>query len=319
MIACVLPTRPSVDLTLTGRRPDAPAHRPDCQTDPLACPADPSLTDPLTEGDPMPRQRSAPPAFPRLTGPRARRPAGQRLLSAVLPTLIGVLVGSAVGPSVARAAPQAAPQAAAPAPAAFPPMRSDVVASAQASTDDPSAADSRTGTLWLLWSRKSTATATASAHCDGCSADAQVSVEVRVPTATTVRADNVATAWAAGCQGCAASAVSIQIVLARSSLDLHVNNRALAVNAACVECTSTAIAVQYVLVGAAIHAPSDAQTLRAPAGAEQLAAQLARNGSDGRPFAARATVLSGVEQTRVALQRQYGAASVVASVDYRTG
>jgi hypothetical protein len=197
--------------------------------------------------------------------------------------------------------------------------RAQLVASAQASSGMPSASESLTAWDKVGHAGRVTTTATASAVCDGCEAEASAVHVVRTIGGGGANADNVAVAWANGCAGCGASAVSVQVVLVTGSVPVVANNRSLAVNALCVGCTSDATAVQYVLVGAKRSELSEAaqallrQLVRdlrgGPAAAHAASNKRAATAGDTRP----------VDVAGRALQRDVGAASVTVKVDRRTG
>ncbi|WP_029136643.1 hypothetical protein [Nakamurella lactea] len=206
----------------------------------------------------------------------------------------------------------------------------DVVASAQPTSGQPSASETQKVSVRLAKRTKANTTATSSAVCDGCAGTAVAVVDVHLPFRYgTVRADNVATAWSAGCQNCSAIAVSVQVVLGRSAKDVQVNNRALAVNAACTDCSTTAVAVQFVLLGGrdAWYSPNGRAlagqiadqilaTITAPpvAAARSMAAETA-----GAPDTLTDAVTATAEQNRVALQRQFGAATSTVTVQAMSG
>ena len=196
--------------------------------------------------------------------------------------------------------------------------RAQLVASAQASSGMPSASESLTAWDKVGRAGRVTTTATASAACDGCRAEASAVHVVRTIGGGGANADNVAVAWANGCADCGASAVSVQVVLVTGSVPIVANNRSLAVNALCVGCTSDATAVQYVLVGAKRSDLSEA--------AQALLRQLVRDLRGGPAAHAasnkRAATPGGtgpVDAAARALQRDVGAASVTVKVDRRTG
>lgn len=91
-------------------------------------------------------------------------------------------------------------------------------------------------------------TASASATCDDCTADAGALHVVYLERPTEASLDNVAVAWAQ-CVGCRATALSVQVVVLRSPQTVRANNRALAVNATCERCLTSAAAFQLVVVG----------------------------------------------------------------------
>jgi hypothetical protein len=146
--------------------------------------------------------------------------------------------------------------------------RAQLVASAQPSPATPTVTESLTSWDKVGKGGKTTTSATASAVCDGCTADASALHVVRTLGGGGATADNVATAWATTCTGCSATAVSIQVVLAVGSGPVVANNRSLAVNAACTGCSTAATAVQFVLVGSKRSELTDA--------AEALLGQLTR-------------------------------------------
>ncbi|HEY2878492.1 hypothetical protein [Nocardioides sp.] len=104
-------------------------------------------------------------------------------------------------------------------------------------------------------------TATASAICRGCSAEA-ISVQVLyLDRSPTMRLDNVAIAWTQGCASCNATAVSLQVVVVSRPGSLITANRAAALNAACNACHATSGAFQLVVSGKA-QSRFSATTLR---------------------------------------------------------
>jgi hypothetical protein len=91
-------------------------------------------------------------------------------------------------------------------------------------------------------------TASASAGCDGCTADSSALHIVHLDRPAEATLDNVGVAWSQ-CVGCRSTALSVQVVVLRSPQTVRANNRALAVNAACESCLTSALAFQIVVVG----------------------------------------------------------------------
>lgn len=91
-------------------------------------------------------------------------------------------------------------------------------------------------------------TASGSASCDSCAADASALHIVYLDRPTDATLDNVSVAWSQ-CTGCRATALSVQVVVLRSPMSVHADNRALAVTAACSGCDAAAAAYQLVVVG----------------------------------------------------------------------
>ncbi len=212
--------------------------------------------------------------------------------------------------------------------------RAQLVASAQASSGMPSASESLTAWDKVGRAGRVTTTATSSATCDGCEADASAVHVVRTIGGGGTSADNVAVAWANSCTSCTASAVAVQVVLVAGSRPIVANNRSLAVNAACVACTSNATAVQFILVGGKRSELSDA----AQALLRQLVGELRsepaagdsplRSGSTGAqsrsagPQKGRASTSGNgdlLDRAGRALQQDVGAAAVTVKVDRRSG
>jgi len=96
---------------------------------------------------------------------------------------------------------------------------------------------------------KADATASGSATCDGCTADASALQIVYVPRGSRGTVDNVATAWSR-CADCRATALSVQVVVVQGPPEIRANNRALSVNATCEGCHSASAAFQVVVAGA---------------------------------------------------------------------
>lgn len=173
------------------------------------------------------------------------------------------------------------------------PEHGDLVASAQADSDDPTVLDEAVQTTWPRGTgSQADAVSTASATCDGCHAR---TVTVQVVLADrgwrwSADADNVATAWAT-CRDCAAQAVAVQLVLVRRASLLEVNNRALAVTAGCTRCTVDAVAYQLVVQAGATRVDHGAleqrllawaRTLPAPSPAPAPGARTARRQTQDR-------------------------------------
>lgn len=91
-------------------------------------------------------------------------------------------------------------------------------------------------------------TASSSADCDGCSADATLVHVVYLDRPTETTLDNVAMAWS-WCTDCRTTALSVQVVVLRSPQLVRANNRAMAVNVGCKGCLAAAAAFQLVVVG----------------------------------------------------------------------
>ena len=194
--------------------------------------------------------------------------------------------------------------------------RAQLVASAQASPALPSVTESLTSWDKVGRGGKATTGATASAMCDGCTADASAVHVIRTIGGGLANADNVATAWAASCTGCAATAVSVQVVLVVGSGPIVANNRSLALNASCVNCSSGATAVQFVLVGSKRSELSEAaQALLSPL-ARQLAGELSTSPAARSDRKAEADLLGREGR---ALQRDVGASGVTVRVERHTG
>ena len=204
--------------------------------------------------------------------------------------------------------------------------RAELAASAQASPTQPTVTESLTSWDKVGRDGKASTVATASATCDGCSADATAVHVVRSIGGGIASADNVATAWSASCTGCAATAVSVQVVLVAGSGPIVANNRSLALNATCVGCSSEATAVQFVLIGSKRSELSEA----AEELLTQLAAQLANDQSaaagpspstagarKGKALVRTPSDLAAAEGRR--LQLDVGASAVTVRVDRHTG
>lgn len=91
-------------------------------------------------------------------------------------------------------------------------------------------------------------TASSSADCDGCTADATLVHVVYLDRPTETTLDNVTVA-SSQCSDCRATAISVQVVVLRSPQLVRANNRAMAVNVGCEGCLAAAAAFQLVVVG----------------------------------------------------------------------
>ncbi len=139
------------------------------------------------------------------------------------------------------------------------------------------------GTIWHVQQSRARAvnvdaTATSSADCDGCAADAVTLQVVYAGRAGAVVGGNAAVAWTSGCTACRGWALSVQVVVTGSASEEHVGNRALALTAGCRSCAAGAVAVQLVAVVGAAESDgglSSRALAQIVALRDQLAAQLA--------------------------------------------
>ena len=160
-----------------------------------------------------------------------------------------------------------------------PPEALDLLASAHATSAEPSVAEAAFDVTRVRGADVEADTAAiASSTCDQCVSESTALHVVFAARPRQVRLDNVANAWAQGCTACGSTALSVQVVVLRGHPDAHPNNRAVALNAACDTCRTSALAFQVVLVA------DDA----APLGRAELAAL--RAWVDAQAAALRASV-----------------------------
>lgn len=129
----------------------------------------------------------------------------------------------------------------------------NVASRATANEGHPNAVDSAAviAPLRPFGPSPASASATAQALCEGCSAQAATLQVLLSAQDSTIRANNVATAYTTG-SAASSAAVSIQIVAATGSHLIAANNRAVAINEYCTGCTATSVAIQFILVGGQI-------------------------------------------------------------------
>lgn len=93
-------------------------------------------------------------------------------------------------------------------------------------------------------------TATGSANCDDCTAEAQALQVLYLHEPRASELNNVATAWTPECKNCRSRALSVQVAIVEGGPEVVANNRSVAANVACVNCATAAAAYQLVVVGA---------------------------------------------------------------------
>lgn len=130
-----------------------------------------------------------------------------------------------------------------------PPEALDLLASAHATSAEPSVAEAAFDVTRVRGADVEADTAAvASSTCDQCVTESTALHVVFAARPRQARLDNVANAWAQGCTACGSTALSVQVVVLRGRPDAYPNNRAVALNAACDTCRTSALAFQVVLV-----------------------------------------------------------------------